>query len=74
MKKEIKVGDLVVAKQEANPLNNVVGVVIKVEDHFYKSKYIAWQHRYTVVWSNGEKTYEPHNFLIHFEESHGKKG
>lgn len=68
---KIEKGDLVVVKGQLSDLyTGVIGIVINVEDQFYKSKYIAWQNRYTVYWSNGEKTHEPHNFIekVEYEE------
>lgn len=68
---KIKKGDLVKVKGQLQDLyEGVIGIVINVEDQFYKSKYIAWQNRYTVYWSNGEKTHEPQNFIekLEYEE------
>ena len=60
----MKVGDLVKANQKYSKNNEIgFGIVLEIEEGFYKTYNDYLEDRLTVYWSHGETTTEPDSYV-----------
>ena len=66
----MKVGDLVKAKHKYSYNETLgIGIVLKVEENFYKTYNDYLEDRLTIHWIHGETTLEPDSYLEVLNES-----
>ncbi len=72
----MKVGDLVKPKHKYSNNEEYIGIVLKIEEEFYKRNSGRWEipiDRLTVYWAHGETTTEPDNYVEKLAESERDK-
>jgi hypothetical protein len=67
----MKVGDLVKPKHKYSCNEIGIGIILKVEENFYKTYNDYFEDRLTVWWTHGETTQEPTAYV---EKISGTKG
>ena len=73
----MKVGDLVKVRHKYSNNESGIGVILKVEEGFYKKarKEIPppFDHRLTIFWAHGETTYEPYAYIDLISETSNER-
>ena len=69
MKKQIKKGDLVKPKHKYSNNEVGLGIVLKVEENFYKTYNDYLEDRLTIYWIHGETTFEPDAYVEKLAEN-----
>jgi hypothetical protein len=67
----MKVGDLVKPKHKYSYNEIGIGIILKVEENFYKTYNDYLEDRLTIRWIHGETTFEPDSYV---EKISGTKG
>lgn len=65
----MKVGDLVKAKHKYSENEIGIGIVLKVEENFYKTYNDYFENRLTIHWAHGETTLEPCTYVEKLAEN-----
>ena len=65
----MKKGDLVKPKHKYSNNEVGIGIVLKVEENFYKTYNDYLEDRLTIRWAHGETTLEPDSYLEIISES-----
>jgi len=76
----MKVGDLVKVKHKYSNNESGMGVILKVEEGFYKKgrkeippHYESFDHRLTIFWSHSEITHEPYAYVDLISETNNER-
>ena len=65
----MKVGDLVKAKHKYSKNEIGFGIVLEVEEGFYKTYNDYFENRLTIHWAHGETTQEPCTYVEKLAEN-----
>jgi len=65
----MKVGDLVKPKHKYSYNEIGIGIILKVEENFYKSYNDYFEDRLTIRWIHGETTFEPDSYVEKLAEN-----
>ena len=65
----MKVGDLVRAKHKYSHNEIGIGIILKVEENFYKTYNDYFEDRLIIHWAHGETTSEPVSYVEVINES-----
>ena len=59
----MKVGDLVKSKDKYSHNEAGIGVILKVEENFFKTYNDYFEDRLIIYWAHGERTLEPASYV-----------
>lgn len=65
----MKVGDLVKPKHKYSNNEAGIGIVLKVEENFFKTYNDYFEDRLIIYWGHGETTQEPCTYVEKLEEN-----
>ena len=65
----MKVGDLIRPKHKYSNNETGIGIVLNVEENFFKTYNDYFDDRLTIYWSHGERTQEPDSYVEKLAEN-----
>lgn len=65
----MKVGDMAKPKHKYSNNEVEIGIVLKVEENFFKTYNDYFENRLTIYWAHGETTTEPDSYVEKLTEN-----